>query len=196
MESLLTYFSLPLFILGFGFLVFIHEAGHFLAAKAVGIRTQQFAVGFGQAILSWRKGIGVRVGSTNAEYHRRAVESIGEAGGSTEEVSDADAMKAADALGLGETEYRLNWIPLGGYVKMLGQEDIDPTSRSEDPRAYNNKSVGARAIVISAGVVMNLIIAAIFFVAAFAGGVMFPPSIVGGVALGVRRRRRCAGDHA
>ncbi|MEM6332077.1 MAG: site-2 protease family protein [Planctomycetota bacterium] len=196
MDTLLAYFSVPLFILGFGFLVFVHELGHFLAAKAVGVRTQQFAVGFGHAIVAWRKGIGVRIGSTNAEYHRRAVASMPAEQQSAEELSESDIAKAADALGLGETEYRLNWIPLGGYVKMLGQEDIDPTKRSEDPRAYNNKSVGARVIVISAGVVMNLIIAAIFFVAAFAGGVMFPPAVVGGVIPGSPAATTYAEGHA
>ncbi|MEM6553239.1 MAG: site-2 protease family protein, partial [Planctomycetota bacterium] len=88
---------------------------------------------------------------------------------------------AADQLGLGETEYRLNWIPLGGYVKMLGQEDMDPNAQSPDPRAYNNKSIGARMAVISAGVVMNLIFALIFFVIAFMMGVDFPAANVGGV---------------
>ena len=67
----------------------------------------------------------------------------------------------ARILGLGETEYRLNWIPLGGYVKMLGQDDLRPGVTAEDPRAYNKKSVGARMIIVSAGVVMNVILAAV-----------------------------------
>ena len=56
---------------GFGFVIFWHELGHFLAAKWVGIRVEQFAVGFGQAILAWRKGIGFRVGTTQREYDKR-----------------------------------------------------------------------------------------------------------------------------
>jgi regulator of sigma E protease len=54
--------SIVALILGFGFVIFIHELGHFLAAKWAGVRVEQFAIGFGQAILCWRKGIGVRVG--------------------------------------------------------------------------------------------------------------------------------------
>src|SRR3989442_4370443 len=58
-------------VLGFGFVIFFHELGHFLAAKWVGIKVEQFAVGFGQALLAWRQGIGVRVGSTQQELDRR-----------------------------------------------------------------------------------------------------------------------------
>src|SRR3954469_21604458 len=60
--------------LGFGFVIFWHELGHFLAAKWVGIKVEQFAVGFGQAVLAWRKGVGVRVGTTRPEYERRVNE--------------------------------------------------------------------------------------------------------------------------
>jgi len=178
------YLSLPLFILGFGFLVFVHEAGHFIAAKAVGIRTTQFAVGFGQAVLAYRKGLGLRFHGTEKEYEKLAREAFAEQGGDPDKATAAQLYAAIDQKGLGETEYRLNWIPLGGYVKMLGQEDMDPNARSDDPRAYNNKSIGRRTIVISAGVVMNLIFGAIFFIAAFTGGVKFPPNIVGGVLPG------------
>src|SRR5438552_281594 len=54
-------------VFGFGFVVFFHELGHFLAAKWVGIKVEQFAVGFGHALLAFRKGLGVRVGSTTKE---------------------------------------------------------------------------------------------------------------------------------
>ncbi|MEX0885404.1 MAG: site-2 protease family protein [Phycisphaeraceae bacterium] len=149
-------------VAGFGFLILVHELGHFLVAKWVGIRCTQFAIGFGQSLLTYRPRLGWRVGSTEAEYEQRLKE-----GASEDE--------------LGETEYRLNWVPLGGYVKMLGQEDIGADGESDDPRAYNNKPVWARACVISAGVVMNLIFGLIFFVIAFMAGVQFPASVVGGV---------------
>src|ERR1700722_18903193 len=61
-----------LLVLGFGFVIFWHELGHFLAAKWVGIRVEQFAVGFGQAVLSWRKGIGFRMGNTQKDYRALA----------------------------------------------------------------------------------------------------------------------------
>lgn len=174
------YVAFAIFLLGFGFLVFIHELGHFLVAKMVGIRCSQFAVCFGNAVLSWRKGIGLRVGSTEAEYRKQAIELLKKQGKyKGDETDDKAIMLAADELGLGETEYRLNSIPLGGYVKMVGQEDLDPNARSDDPRAYNNKSVGARLAVISAGVVMNVITGFVFFIIAFMIGVEFPAAMVG-----------------
>src|SRR5687767_9019564 len=72
MEMLGNAFAIACLFFGFGFVVFFHELGHFLAAKWVGIKVEQFAVGFGQAILAWRKGMGTRVGTTTKEYENRA----------------------------------------------------------------------------------------------------------------------------
>jgi len=134
--------SILLLVFGFGFVIFWHELGHFLAAKWVGVKVEQFAVGFGHAILAWRKGIGLRVGTTRPEYERRIKERLAAGEKDGGQLNDANNVtteqldSAANELGLGETEYRLNWIPLGGYVKMLGQDDMNPNSISEDPRAY------------------------------------------------------------
>lgn len=163
---LFNVFSISLLILGFGFVIFWHELGHFLAAKYVGIRVEQFAVGFGHAICAWRKGIGLRWGSTQAE-HAAALE------------KDPRA-----AAALGETEYRLNWIPLGGYVKMLGQDDLNPSATADDPRAFNRKSIPARMLVVSAGVIMNVILAAIGFMLLFLIGYNVPPPVVGAMQTG------------
>src|SRR3954462_7091999 len=61
-------FSILLLVFGFGFVIFWHELGHFLAAKWVGIKVEQFAVGMGHAIVSFRKGIGWRLGETRGGY--------------------------------------------------------------------------------------------------------------------------------
>ncbi|MEO0514555.1 MAG: site-2 protease family protein [Planctomycetota bacterium] len=171
-------------ILGFGFLIFVHELGHFAVAKWVGIRATQFAIGFGNAIVSYRKGIGVRFGGTEKEYIARALDALKAEGKSIEGLGEHERnqliMEKADELGLGETEYRWNTLPLGGYVKMLGQEDMDPAAQSDDPRSFNRKSISARAAVISAGVVMNLIFGLLFFVICFQIGVKFPAAVVGG----------------
>ncbi|MCA9067128.1 MAG: site-2 protease family protein, partial [Planctomycetaceae bacterium] len=71
----------------------------------------------------------------------------------------------------GETEYALSAIPFGGYVKMLGQDDIDPgqetsTEIAENPRSYTAKSVPQRMAIISAGVIMNVITGFLFYVGA------------------------------
>src|SRR5687768_10228556 len=109
--------SILLLVFGFGFVIFWHELGHFLAAKWVGIKVEQFAVGFGQAILAWRKGIGLRVGTTQREYDKRLKEYVEKEEAHLEvkeraSWSQEQLSHAAEKLGLGETEYRLNWIPL------------------------------------------------------------------------------------
>ena len=176
-------------ILGFGFIIFVHELGHFMVAKWVGIKCPQFAIGMGTAAMSYRKGMGLRRGSTEPAYENMVYDCLkqqGEFGPSTEgkeiRITPDQYDRANQALGLSETEYRLNWLPLGGYVKMLGQEDMDPNARSDDPRAFNSKPIWARACVISAGVVMNIIFGVIFFVIAFMAGVGFNPPIVGTIA--------------
>lgn len=182
-------FSILLLVFGFGFVIFWHELGHFLAAKWVGIRVEQFAVGFGHAILAWRKGIGLRVGTTQREYDKRLKEHVEKEEAHLQVKERAtwtnqQLSHAAQTLGLGETEYRLNWIPLGGYVKMLGQDDLNPNSQSDDPRAFNKKSIRARMLVVSAGVIMNVILAAIGFMIVFLIGFNVPPAQVGGIVAG------------
>src|SRR3982750_2463409 len=63
--------NILLLIFGFGFVIFWHELGHFLAAKWAGVKVEQFAVGFGQALLSWRQGGGMRWGSSRTEYEKK-----------------------------------------------------------------------------------------------------------------------------
>jgi len=194
---LATPFNWALLAFGFGFVIFWHELGHYLAAKYVGIKVEQFAVGFGQPLLAWRKGLGVRFGfgGTAKEYEHRLKEHLAKAHADTvklsepREWSDADFSKAAAEVGISETEYRLNWIPLGGYVKMLGQDDMKPGSEAIDPRAYNQKSVSARMLVVSAGVIMNVILAAIGFMIVFLAGFPAPPAVVGDVIAGSPAQR-------
>jgi regulator of sigma E protease len=186
MEFLSQAFAILMLIVGFGFVIFWHELGHFLAAKWVGIKVEQFAVGMGHAIVSFRKGIGVRLGNTRREYERRIREhletrSVGEA---PAEYTELQMSRAAEELGLGETEYRLSWIPIGGYVKMLGQDDLRPGVDAEDPRAFNKKSVPQRMLVVSAGVIMNIILAAILFMVLFLYGFRAPAPVVGVVVAG------------
>jgi len=90
---------------------------------------------------------------------------------------------------VGETRYAVNALPLGGYVKMLGQEDftVDKSGEwkvKEDPRAFTNKSVGARMLIVSAGVVMNLVFAALAFMVVFMIGIDTLPPVIGQVVPG------------
>lgn len=71
----------------------------------------------------------------------------------------------------GETTYKFSLIPLGGYVQMVGQVDGDEAvdGTEDDPRSYRGKTVGQRMLIISAGVIMNVILAVICFVLVFRG---------------------------
>lgn len=89
----------------------------------------------------------------------------------------------------GETEYALSLLPLGGYVKMLGQDDMDPnqmtsTEIAVNPRAYSSKTVLQRMAIISAGVIMNVATGFLFFALAYSGGLLEPAPVVGAVLTG------------
>src|SRR6201996_1860410 len=71
MAYLSNFGNILLLVFGFGFVIFWHELGHFLAAKWAGVKVEQFAVGFGQALISWRKGLGFRIGTSAPEYESR-----------------------------------------------------------------------------------------------------------------------------
>ncbi|MHC4080424.1 MAG: site-2 protease family protein [Planctomycetota bacterium] len=160
--------NFALIVLGFGALIFFHELGHFLAAKWAGIRTEVFAVGMGTPVFSWRKGIGAAWGST----HRKVVARTGK---SARELS----LEELERLGLGATEYSLRWLPIGGFVKMLGQDDIDPKAVSTEPGSYNTCPIGKRMVVVSAGVIANVILAIVLFIWAFMAGVRSEMPVVG-----------------
>jgi regulator of sigma E protease len=78
----------------------------------------------------------------------------------------------------GETTYKLALIPLGGYVKMVG-EGGENDEEDTDPRSFKNKSVGQRMAIISAGVIMNVILGLACFIAAFKSGVHQTAGVVG-----------------
>lgn len=164
MIAISTILNLLLVMLGFGFIVFVHELGHFLAARWAGIRVLAFAIGFGPPVITFRKGLGVRRGSSEREYFNRTAQGLAE--------------------GISPTEYRLNALPFGGYVKMLGQEDLDPSAVSSASDSYQRCKPWKRMVVISAGVVMNILSALIIFAGVFLVGLKVEPAKIGYVAPG------------
>jgi len=116
------------FVVVLGVLIFVHELGHYLAARWRGVHVERFSIGFGRAIASWQ-----------------------------------------DRRGC---EWRVGWIPLGGYVKMHGMEfaqDTPPepgTFRAGE--SFHEKSVGDRSIIVFAGPAFNFLLAALLFAAIFA----------------------------
>jgi len=137
--------NIILAILGIGFLIFVHELGHFLAAKFVGVRVDTFAVGFQPTIFGWRARL--------------------------------------LAFTYGETEYVIGLVPLGGYVKMAGEEPGDPRTDSSDE--FHKKSIPSRLLILVAGATMNLIFGFLLFILAYSVGVKQQTAIVGNaVAMG------------
>ena len=94
-----------------GFMILIHEFGHYAVAKLLGVRVEQFAIGFGKRLVGFRRG---------------------------------------------ETDYRINAIPLGGYVKMSGENPMD--QRTDDPREFMNHSRWHRFLIAIAGPAMNILL--------------------------------------
>jgi regulator of sigma E protease len=98
-----------------GFMILIHEFGHYAVAKLLGVRVEQFAIGFGKRLVGFRKG---------------------------------------------DTDYRINALPFGGYVKMSGENPMD--THTDDPREFVNHSRWHRFLIAIAGPVMNILLAIVF----------------------------------
>jgi regulator of sigma E protease len=116
--------TLIAFALVLGVLVFVHEMGHYLAARWRGVHVDAFSIGFGRPV--WRR---------------------------------------TDRRG---TEWRLGWLPLGGYVKLHGlevPEETDAATRASwrPGQTFHDKPVGDRAIVVAAGPVANYLLAVLLF---------------------------------
>ena len=171
-------------VLGLGAVIFVHELGHFLVAKACGVKCEKFYLGF--------DAFDIRIGDF-VLVPRRLFH-----------------------FQWGETEYGIGIIPLGGYVKMLGQDDNPANAARErersmklaeeqgddskdgesgadsaseapyelDPRSYQAKSVPQRMAIISAGVIMNMIFAVIFAATAYMIGAPYEPCVIGNVLPG------------
>lgn len=121
-----------------GVLIFFHEFGHFVVAKAFGVGVEKFSLGFGPKIVGKK---------------------------------------------IGRTEYCLSAFPLGGYVKLVGEEPDVELPPEDIPYSFTEKSVPTRMAIVAAGPLFNLILPIIIFFAVFtlSGLVMLKP-VVGNVA--------------
>ncbi|MFC1928330.1 RIP metalloprotease [Chloroflexota bacterium] len=120
---MMTVISIISFLVVIVVLILAHELGHFITAKASGVKVEEFGLGFPPRLLSVKRG---------------------------------------------ETLYSLNAIPLGGFVKMAGEEDPDV------PKSLASKSIPIRLLVLSAGSLMNLLLPLLLFSIAF----MVPHNLV------------------
>lgn len=126
------------FVITIAILVFIHEFGHFAAAKMSGMRVDAFAIGFGYRLFGYNKKSGFSYGPLAKDF-------------------DCE----------GNTDYRLCLLPLGGYVKIAGMvdESMDTSFAESEPKPweFRSKSTGKKVFVITAGVAMNLLLAVAIF---------------------------------
>jgi regulator of sigma E protease len=126
------------FLFVLGVLIFVHELGHFLMARRIGVRVLTFSLGFGPKLLNVKRG---------------------------------------------DTEYCVSAIPLGGYVKMAGENPED--SRTGAPDEYLSKGKWQRFQVLIMGPVMNILLAIVVMAVVFYQGAQVPlyeqqPVVIGG----------------
>ena len=131
--------SIVFAIIALGALIFIHELGHFLFAKAFGVGVEKFSLGFGPKIYSKT---------------------------------------------VGETEYLLSALPLGGYVKMVGEGEEAELTEEDKKRSFAEKPVLQRILIVAAGPVFNLLFAFFLFILIFMIGVPAVTTKVGEVVPG------------
>jgi regulator of sigma E protease len=127
-------FTLLIFLLLIGILVFVHELGHFLTARLTGMRADVFAIGMGPRVVGWNAITGLTFG------------------------------KLPDTVQLGDkTDYRLCAFPIGGYVKILGMvdESMDTEGLASEPKKweFRSKNAAQKTLVLVAGVAMNILLA-------------------------------------
>ncbi len=120
------------FIVVLSILVFVHELGHFWTARKLGVKAEEFGIGFPPRLGGFYK---------DKEGEWKFVRG-------KKEVKDAS-----------DTIYSINWIPLGGFVQIKGQDG----DLKDDKDSFASKAVWKRMLIISAGVIMNLILAAFLF---------------------------------
>ncbi len=152
-QSLVT---VILFILILGVLVLIHELGHFVTARWAKVRVLEFGIGFPPRA----KVIG-RGKPDPEDLARPVVEPALPPGiepGSPEAAAFIETAMALDPSRQG-TVYTLNWLPIGGFVKLEG-EDGD---NANDPRAFSRARLPVKLGILVAGVAMNLLLAFVIF---------------------------------
>jgi regulator of sigma E protease len=127
-----------LMVLGIGLVIFVHELGHFIAARLCGVRVETFSLGFGPKLLGWRRG---------------------------------------------DTVYQLALLPIGGFVRMAGEERLANEDRPA-PDDLRAKTVGQRFFIYSGGVLMNVVFALLAMPLVLFLGVSFSAPVVGWVEPG------------
>jgi len=169
-----TIMTIIIFILVLALLVLVHEFGHFIAARKSGMKVYEFGFGFPprafgvykdpvtkQYVWLWGKGSQKSVKSESQKSSLNEINSVA-GGGKREEEFPA-------------TVYSINWLPLGGFCKIKGEEG----EGAIEPDSFGFQKAWKKIIVLVAGVVMNFLLAAILLGIGLAIGL--PADFSGGV---------------
>lgn len=131
--------TIILFILILGLLIFVHEFGHFVAARKLGTKVEEFGMGFPPRLAGIYRG-------SNGKWRKV----IG-----NKELDPSTA-----------TIYSLNWLPIGGFCKIKGEDD----NVLKDEDSFANKKIWQRGSILIAGVSMNILLAIVLLVVGFKVG--------------------------
>jgi regulator of sigma E protease len=200
--------TLIAFVVVLGLLVFVHELGHFIVAKRSDIQVDEFAFGYPPRLLRlWQEKGRIVLGGKSMIIGRRTnvarqvdvgkrvvyhsqLEADGQEVVTKIELvpDDVPAEEVVQKFGKTAsvveqlqrgTEYTINLIPFGGYVRMLGEED--PSA----PRSFASKSKRVRMAVLLAGATMNILLAVVVFTSTFMLGAPEPVAMDNVMVLGV-----------
>lgn len=158
-------FTILIFIAVLAALVLSHEFGHFIMARRAGIKVEEFGFGFPPRLAGIHRSVS---GSGQKRWHV--------VWGSRPVKAEVEAATDEPA----GTVYSINWLPLGGFVKIKGEGGEAPA----DPDSFANKTVGQRVLVLVAGVAMNVVLAAALLSVSFMVGTATVATTESGQTLG------------
>ncbi len=144
--------AIILFIVVLGVVVIFHEAGHFMTARLSGVRVLEFGFGFPpRAKVLHQRPVDPDI---QAGWERRHAQLLAAAGDDEAKIAEVEAMPRPVGM-----QYTLNWLPIGGFVKLEG-EDGD---QEQDPRSFTRAPLWKKLLILVMGVVMNLVLAFLIF---------------------------------
>jgi regulator of sigma E protease len=138
------FLTIIIFILVLSILVFAHEFGHFWTARRFGVKAEEFGFGFPPRAIGWYRN---RLGKWQKVVGNASVENL--------ENNESESVKPAKQA----TIYSLNWLPIGGFVKIKGENG----EGKEDRDSFGAQKIWKRVIILAAGVIMNIILAWFLF---------------------------------
>lgn len=166
--------TIIVFVLVLSVLIFVHELGHFWVSRKMGVKVEEFGFGLPPRLCGWRCFVGQEKQIIAQEEVAEVQENLEGITNVHEEITEVGILKsvkkwkffwgekqpvAEEGFVATETIYSLNWLPLGGFCKIKG----DNGEGENDPDSFISKAIWKRICIITAGVVMNVVLAAFLF---------------------------------